>query len=252
MAATDDKMNPWGLSEGLPLEGADVTITDCVFLVDNEYAAGALVASMTLIPDEYDGDMSNLRPQLYSLGKGWEAVDKGARAEHESGKFRQFAKQSSYGSWIGAALQCEGAPEYLAELDPRDADTWINTRWTLGTQTYETQEKKEKARIVPVAFLGLAGDEEKKPAKPVAKSAGKAAQAPAKAANKAAPPAPKKSAELDDDVTEALTALAKEHDDFDAFMNAGFEWMEENGKAGDAAIETAVMSKRQYASWRAA
>src|SRR5215813_1971851 len=131
----EEGQNPWELSEGLPMEGADVTITDAMFVIDNEYTAGADVLSMTMIPDSYEGELGNLRPQLYSIGKGWDIVQKGQGVVAESGKFRNFTKTSAYGDWIAHALQCEGAREYFVdnELAPHDANIWIGTRWSLGT-----------------------------------------------------------------------------------------------------------------------
>lgn len=254
--AFDKENNPWELSKGLPLEGADVTVTDASFVIDNEYAAGAVVLSLTMIPDAYEGDVGNLRPQLYSIGKGWEVLDKGQSVAHESGKFRKFPEQSAYGDWISHVLGCEGAVEYFVEneLDTHDANIWIGTKWTLGSHEYDTVkdakgETKKKTRVVPVAFLGVEGGEATVPTKPAAATAAKTVAKPGPKPKPAAAANGAKSG-LDAEVDAAFAEMAKEHEDFDQFMNAAFEYAEENGLGGNKDVEKAIMSARQFAAWR--
>lgn len=152
------QFDEWELSSGLPLAGKDVTITKAEFRIDNSYALNAVVLSLEYTPDE-----GAAQTQLYSLGKGWKIVEKGGAVIHENDsatKKPTFSEQSNYGRFIKAVKGVNGARDLIASRGSlRSAETWVGTRWTLGTVKYKPNSGKDaefKDLIVPAALLGEA------------------------------------------------------------------------------------------------
>ena len=177
----NDVFDPFKLSDGLPLSDVDAEISAVEFRFDTAYSADACVAAITFQPD--DGEEQE---QLYSCGKNWEPVDRGAATAHESGKASlMFNKSSNMGRFLSALYACDGFIEAVQEegdFDPRTAASLVGRRVHLGSDTYTTMNpstgvEKERTIIVPVEYLGTSEGETatKAPAKKAA-----AKKAPAK------------------------------------------------------------------------
>lgn len=256
-----DEFDYFELGSGLPLADADVTITNAEFRFDTAYSADAVVAAIEFTPDE-EGVES--QEQLYSVGKGWEPLDRGAAVAHGSGKPVKINNQSNYGRFIAAAIECEGFLDYAREagLQPNSAALWVGTRWHLGSITITVQNPskpnepaKEKTVIVPDEFYGVAGEEEEEAAPAPTKKAA-ASKVPAKkvaakkvAAKPAAGGAADQVAELtaeNEELVDALIAAAVEAEDQDAFMEAA---MEIEGVSGNRLAEKVVMNSKPGSIW---
>ena len=236
--------DPFALSSGLPLADVDATITAVDFRFDTSYAADACVAAITFDPDEGEE-----QEQLYSLGRGWEPVDRGAAAAHQSGKESlNFNANSNMGRFIVAAGQDEDFRSAVASegLDLRTAEAWVGRRFHLTTQEFTTRNpstgaEKERSIIVPSAYLGTADGGSKAPAK---KTAAKGPSAIEK----------KQHALIDEleaedggeEIVAALRELAGEVEDFDAFMEGA---MEIDGVADSDAAQKVAMSSKAGSIW---
>lgn len=157
----EDEFSYFQTGTGLPLDGAQVTVIDGGFIVDNSYAAGAVVAQLTMQP--FDG--SDAQSQLYSTGKNFEIRDHGATLQHSSGKLIKINSMSTYGQWIDACLRMEGATDFLSEararqMEPNQIALWFGMMFELGTMPYTDMSGKEKSLIVPLKYLGVNGEVE--------------------------------------------------------------------------------------------
>lgn len=155
----EDEFSYFQTGTGLPLDGAQVTVIDGGFIIDNSYAAGAVVAQLTMQP--FDG--SDAQSQLYSTGKNFEIRDHGATLQHSSGKLIRINSMSTYGQWIDACLRMEGATDFLSEgrarqMEPNSIALWFGMMFELGTQPYTDMGGKEKSLIVPMKYLGVNGE----------------------------------------------------------------------------------------------
>lgn len=255
-----DEFDYFELGSGLPLADANVTITNAEFRFDTSYSADAVVCAIEFTPHE---EGHEAQEQLYSVGKGWEPLDRGATVAHGSGKPVKINNQSNYGRFIAAAVECEGFLDYAREvgLQPNSAALWVGTQWHLGTIEISTTNPskpndppKVKSVIIPDEFLGVGeeDEEEEAPAKPAAKkTVAKKVAAPAKkaAAKPAASPAADQVAELeaeDADLVAALIQAATDADDQDAFMEAA---MEIEGVSGNRLAEKVVMNSKPGSIW---
>lgn len=246
-----EEFDPFKLSSGLPLSGAEVTVEKVEFGYDNEYSADALVAMITFVPDEGE---TPTRPQIYSMGANFEAVDRGERVQHKSGKQANFNDNSTWGKFITAFTTMEGAAEAMKETRERDSSpfeaSWlVGMRFKLGDLTYSAfagkgNPLKEKTLIVPVEYLGTANGAA---AKPAAKSGGKLAPKAGKAAPKKEEEAAADDFGIDDeDTRNAIIALAAEHTDFGDFAEAA---LDVDGVGENAAWRKAVMSSKAGSIW---
>ena len=259
-----DEFDYFELGSGLPLADANVTITNAEFRFDTSYSADAVVCAVEFTPHE---EGVEAQEQLYSVGKGWEPLDRGATVAHGSGKQVKINNQSNYGRFIAAAVECEGFLDYAREvgLQPNSAALWVGTSWHLGTVEVTTTNPskpndppKVKNVIVPDEFLGTGEEEEEEVvAKPAAKKAA-ATKAPAKkvaakkvAAKPASSPAADQVAELEaeeggEELVAALIEAATEAEDQDAFMEAA---MEIEGVSGNRLAEKVVMNSKPGSIW---
>lgn len=216
----------WDLSSGLPLDGADVEITDATFEVDNSYAAGATVLALTFTP--LDGSES--QRQLYSCGKNWEPLNGGSALGHVSGKPNGVVTlntNTNYGKFIAAATAAEDGAKFKAnaQVDPGETSLWIGTKWTLGSLATENfQTKKAGSLIIPVVYLGG----------PDGQTSGGGAKA-SKASSGTV------STDLDPDILAAIIAVAAKHEEFGDFMD---EALELEGVQGNKAAEKLVMDSK--------
>lgn len=247
--------DPYALGSGLPLADTEAVVTAMEFRFDTSYAADACVAAITFQPDEGEE-----QEQLYSCGKGWEPIDRGAAAAHVSGRDLNFNKNSNYGRFLGAAFECEGFLDEVREegIVPTQVEMFVGKRFHLGTVEYTTRnpskadsEDSVKTAIVPIAYLGVDEEEEAAPAKKPAakKTAAKKAAAPAKGPSAIE----KKQIALieqleaeDEAMVEALRELAAESDDHESFMEAA---MDIDGVADSDLAQQVAMSSKAGSIW---
>lgn len=223
----------WGLSSGLPLADAEVTVEAMEFGFNNAIAAGTIFANFTFI--DADGERHE---QSFSVGKDWEPADKGAELVSTTGKPRKLSQNSNYGLLVKSAI--EAVQGDLSKLGKgfRFAETWIGSQWRTGTverdvENQNTGEKSKKDRIIFVEFLGNEGAS---PA-PAGKKA-KAAKAEAADDNGVEP-----------ELWAALVKLATDADDHDSFMD---EALELEGVVGVKAVEKLVMGTKPGSVWASA
>jgi hypothetical protein len=155
-----DTFDPWALGSGLPLADVNAVITNAEFKFDTAYSADACVIAITFQPE----DGGEAQEQLYSVGKGFEPLARGAELGHTSGRETNINQNSNYGRFMRHAAQCEGFTAQ-AKNTPFQADLWIGTKWHLTTTEYTTRnpsqpgsEEKVRTSVVPDEFLGTEGN----------------------------------------------------------------------------------------------
>ena len=230
MTVSDDIRNSYQTSDGGFVPEFDGTVREAAFCFKNEYQSGeACLLELLVEPSEEDapefGDYleDGLFSIIYTCGKGWEPADKGATAQHGSGRSRKFNSGSGMGLLLNHALQLDGVEDVLMNRGPAtQADVWVGMKFRIEDKAFEGKnndgEKFTYTRRLPTEFHGVDEGEEKP--KPAAK------KAPAK---KAAPA--KVEADTEDEGTSydlpaklrgLLKAIAVNADDHDAFMEAAF------------------------------
>lgn len=255
---SEEEFDSFKLTSGLPLSGADVTVSKVEFGFDAEYSADACVAMIHFIPDE--GDAPD-RPQIYSLGANFEPVERGAEVMHKSGKRVGFNDNSTYGKFINAFTTMEGAANAMAETRERDSATYkadwlVGMRFTLGDHTYEGYQGKDKPTkqktiLVPVKYLGVEGGEAPKKAsgstKKLAPKAGASSKADKEESSGEASGGGDEDFGIDDaGVLKTIIKLAVKSADFDAFTDAA---LDVDGVAENSAWRKAVMSSKAGSLW---
>jgi hypothetical protein len=250
-----NEFNPFELTSGLPLAGAEVTVKELTFGFDAQYVDGKVALAMFTFTIEENGEEGT---QFYSVGGKFEPADRGEVLVHESGENKNLNKTSNYGRFVEALLAMDNADEFMAQVREGDAAPVFDAHWLdgfrfeLGTLKFTTQDKKEKDLIVPVHFLGMAEAGGKKGAKATTKAAPKLA--PKAGASKASAKA--KAVEEDDeeetfgiedeDIRNALIEAAKEADDFDAYTEAALDI---DGVSEDRTIQRIAMSSKAGSIW---
>jgi hypothetical protein len=233
----------WELASGLPLDGATVTVTASQFGYRQDIAKETVFACLTFTPDEGEE-----REQCFSTGKGWELVDRGAGIARVNGRKGNINDQTGYGKWMAAALKTPGFRDAVIARrgDALRAQTWVGARFVLGTVREQTTnpstgQSKETSRIVPTAFLGYQGDGVGANGNGASKSPS-AGQESAKGAGAAV-------SAIDGALKAKLVGLAKGAESHDDFMAAAYDV---DGVAGNAAVESAVMSTKAGSIWQLA
>lgn len=249
------EFDPYSLSSGLPLADVEATVTAVEFRFDTSYSADACVCAVTFQPDEGEE-----QEQLYSLGKNWEPVDRGENAGHVSGKPSKFNEQTNYGRFLSACFKMEDFMDEVREagIMPWEGAFLLGKRFHLGTVDYETRNPRKpddppkvRQAIIPTEYLGMADDEEPKPAK---KTAAKKTAAKKTAAKGPSAIAKKQHALIEEleeeeggeEIVAALRELAAEAEDFDAFMEGA---MEIDGVAESEAAQKVAMSSKEGSIW---
>jgi hypothetical protein len=202
----------WATSAGLPLAGGqEVTIKDFSFGFNTKLGEN-LCANIIFTIDE-TGDEAD---QWFSCGKGWEAVDRGARAVKNSGNGKQtFNNQTNFGRLIDSVANIGAGPAIGARGPATSAATWIGTKWTTDTTPVKTTNpatgaESVKDAVVFVAFNGVVEGQAAAATNGASKAAG------GKTKSKAA-------AELDADLLATLTELASTSTDHDDFMGKALD-----------------------------
>lgn len=243
--------DPYALGSGLPLADTEAVVSAMEFRFDTNYSADACVAAITFQPDEGEA-----QEQLYSCGKGWEPIDRGAGTAHVSGReTMNINKNSNYGRFLAAAYVCDGFLDEVREegILPTDVNMFLGKRFMLGTVEYSTRnpskadsEETTKTAIVPVAYLGVEGDEA--PAKaPAKKAAAKKAPATGASAIEKKQIALIEELESEDaDMVAALRELAGDSEDHESFMEAA---MDIEGVADSDLAQQVAMSSKAGSIW---
>ncbi len=235
-----DEFSYWNLSSGLPLDGAEVVVTDACFEFDTSYNADAVVAKLTYAFLNGEGDPQT---QMYSVGKNWEPVDGGSAVAHTSGKRVGINKGSNYGVLVGGLMSCEGADKARAVanergMEPDHAGLWTGMKFRLKNvsrpNNIEGAKKATIDTLIPAEFLGV--DDASAPVASGAKGSSATSAAGAKSGITGISAA----------TMAELNALAQSAADFDTFMEQA---MEIDGVAGNKAAEKAVMSSKAGSIW---
>lgn len=203
----------WETETGLP-DDFEYTIKDAAFLKSAEVKNGE-VLFLQLTGDTDEGDEYELRIQC---GPGWESLDGGKTARHESGNAKKgFNSNAHYGLWIDRCIKELNIGEVLgAKGEATEAKVWVGFKFHLkqkqfGFKNSQTGEDVSYSRLLPEAFLGEAGSASSKPA---------AKSEPAtngSASNGASNGAGNKV------LMAKLKAEAKKHDTHEAFVDAAME-----------------------------
>lgn len=216
----------WQTSSGLAIDDADITIDDVTFKYTDYNNGETLVAVFTLRAD--DGEEAE---QWFPCGKGWEPANKGKEARHESGKAgKQFNKNSAYGKFCDSALAAGAGPTLYERGPATNAEVWAGLKFHVEAVTEKftiNGDEREATRIIATSFLGVEGDD--KATKKAGTKSEKKDEAKAESNGDGGVTGPLKA---------KLSALAKQHDTHDAFMEAAFGV---DGVMGDSAAEEAVM-----------
>lgn len=225
----------WGISSGLPLDDADVTITKVEFGYNAAIGAGILCANITFTTD--DGEDHQ---QSFSVGDGWTAVNKGQGIDGR----KTINNRTNYGRLVESMLKAVGGAEGMAAAgftNPggfRDAATFVGSRWHLGTTKVITKNpttgaERERDAIIATGFL----------------SGPSGAAASKTTASKTAAKGGKASlADTDPDLFAELVDAAREHDDHDSFMEAV---LSRPDVEGNPTALNAVMSTKPGSIWAA-
>lgn len=236
MANEDEDFDPWQPSSGF-VDDVDVEITDAVFGYDAQYMNGdALLAKITMKVE--DGEEDDEIVQLYSLGKGWEAVNKGQQIVPTKTRKPTLNKNSAYWHFIRGAIECGADAVLRGRGKPTDAAIWPGLRFHVAQVDYKDVSGNDRTRLVPVGYLGEVASGIKAPSKP---SGAAATQAPAAAA--ASAPA---AAATDSPMRRQLLKLAVNANDHDAFVEEAYSTVE--GLAGSP-LEKSVMSTKPGSIW---
>jgi len=231
MTVSDDIRNSYQTSDGGFVPEFDGVVREATFCFKNEYQNGeACLLELLVEPSEEDapefGDYleDGLFSIIYTCGKGWEPADKGATAQHESGRARKFNSGSGMGLLLNSALELDGVEDVLMERGPAtQADVWVGMKFRIEDKVFEGKnndgEKFTYTRRLPTEFHGV--DEGAEKPKPAAKKAPAKKAAPAKAAVEESEDEGT-SYDLPAKLRGLLKAIAVNADDHDAFMEAAF------------------------------
>jgi hypothetical protein len=113
------------LSSGL-IEDYTGTISDAYFGFDAAYNnGGTCLLKLVVSADDktmFDGGETT---QIYTVGEGFEPINGGAQVAHESGKQKNFNKQSGVGLLIQSVADIDGGLDILRERGTAfDAGIW--------------------------------------------------------------------------------------------------------------------------------
>jgi hypothetical protein len=113
------------LSSGL-IDDYTGTITDAYFGYDAAYNnGGTCLLKLVVSADDktlFDGGETT---QIYTVGEGFEPINNGAQVAHESGKTKNFNKQSGIGLLIQSVSEIDGGLDILrGRGEAFDANIW--------------------------------------------------------------------------------------------------------------------------------
>ena len=243
----DETMDSW-LGDGLPTDFVG-TISSPKFAIPVDTQAED---PQPMLIVDIDNDEADLNEQRIGLGKGWVAVDKGARVEKEDGGKLVFNKQSKVGRLLDSLMAQDGFRKALTAraeqvgrmASPFEAEFWdgITGTW-IRNQSEFTDKSGEKREfsywIVEDATIKGAGKAKNVAKKAVAKKAASASSAQTAKEKALAAKAAKEAAEAEaaeaqtdaddsgldtsDPTIAALIQLATDADSHDDFVVAAYE-----------------------------
>lgn len=236
---SDESVNMWEFSSGLPLEGQRCHSTKAVFTYDQEYNADAVVLKVTFQPWDGETDEGEAKDQLFSVGKNWEPTNEGQSVANKSGKRQQFNNMTVISRFLNSIMLARGDGDVAKGMkvlmeegaEPDNADFYVGMDVTLKSIEYKDLSGKDKTTFGVGEWHGRVGETAKaKPAKALAPKTG--------TAKAAAKPAPKE--DEDEGSTESggegawiahfgqglyrkLKKAAMDAESHDAFMDAAFD-----------------------------
>ena len=231
-----EERSTWETETGLP-DDFEFTVTDAAFLKSAEFKNGEILF-LNLTGDTDELGEHEIR---VACGPGWESLDGGKTARHESGNPKKgFNANTHMGLWID---RCVKELDLGSTLGPRgeatDAKVWVGLKFHMkqkqfGFKNNQTGEDVSYSRLLPEAFLG--------------DGSGAGASKPAAKAEKAATNGSSNGA-AGKVLMAKLTALAKKHDTHEEFVDAA---MQLDGVTDDDEILNRVIDESAlYASARA-
>jgi hypothetical protein len=187
-------------------------------------------ANFTIQPEE--GDPIE---QSFSVGKNWDASRDGSELVREGGGGGSINKNTNFGVFIQSAVDALGGDGSKLGGSPRQAATWIGSKWTFGTikrttVNPTTQATSEKDAFVVTEYHGRDG---------AAPAAGASAKSTAPTAS---------TDDIPTDVWNMLVELANSAADHDAFLEAALDLPEVDG---NKAAQKAVMGTKAGSVWAA-
>lgn len=252
----------WETSSGLPLDGADVTVTAMEFGYNASIGAGVVCANFTFVDEdgvEYE--------QSFSIGKNGEPTRDGSEV---TGAPKMFPARTNYGRLIDSVRALVDHPGEVIG-SPKKAEGWIGTKWTVGTVPVETTNPnatdpatatKVKDAFVFTQYLGKEGQRAAKNAAAKTKAAAKPAKAAAKNVEPDEPDEDEAEAgaEADTDVNDEpwsvlgvdetlwkrLVKMAKAADSHDEFSDEALEIADVDK---DKAAQKAVLTTKPGSVW---
>lgn len=219
---------------GLP-DDFEFAVTDAAFLKSAEVKGGEqLFLQLTGDTDEYGEYEVRIL-----CGPGWDSLDGGKTARHESGKPKRWNANTHMGLWIDRCIKELDLGKTLSGRgDGNEAKVWVGLKFHMkqkqfGFKNNQTGEDVSYSRLLPEAFLGEVGGEAKAPAK--AEKKAEANGSSNGAGNKV--------------LLAKLKTLAKKHDTHEEFVDAA---MELDGVTDDEEILNSVVAEDGlYATARA-
>lgn len=153
-----EEFDPFAFSSGL-LDDVDVAIVSARFTTLSDYMDGTqlLWVAETIVNGEDGPEENELR---YSVGKGFEAAEKGDLAVREDGKKKPFNKSSAYALFVSAALDA-GAPlrERADEHGPNRASLFDGMIFHMVQVTTKYGgDIGDISRLMPDKYLGMKGE----------------------------------------------------------------------------------------------
>lgn len=247
--------NDWELSSGFALDGAQVEITEASFGINPQIAVDATCANFvfTSLDDgqEYD--------QSFTVGSVWEPSRDGSEITSDRPNAKISAR-TNYGKFLASVIEALGE----AGVDPSDAigsprvaDSWVGTRWLMGTQEEEgvrnptTGEVRTSTRFIVTEYLGKGDEDDGGEGEGASGSAKKASGGAKKSAAKK--PASKKADGPPEGVSEDLwnwiVDMALQFEDYEDFLDAA---LEDDDVDSNPALRKAVMGTKDGTVWAAA
>lgn len=154
------QQDSWTTTSGL-LDDYELTITEAWFAKDANYQNGEIL--IFRIKGTTDSDDTPDIEESYPCGRGWESLDGGKTARHESGKQRGFNKQTAYGQLIDRCVELGLGETLRSRGDAWEAKVWPGLRFHIKREEQEFSIKGETRKVsrpLPVAFLGEGGASE--------------------------------------------------------------------------------------------
>ena len=217
----------WETETGLP-DDFSFEITDASFTRSAEVKGGEQIY-LNLVGDT---DTIGQYELHLPVGPGWDTLDGGKTARHESGNAKKgINNNTDYGKFIDACIKELDLGSVLAPRgEATEAKVWVGLKFHMKQKEFSFPDKQnpgqnvEYYRLLPQAFLGEVGGEEKAPAKE-SKPAGSGSNG---ATNGAAAKV----------LLAKVKAEAKKHDTHEAFVDAA---MNIDGVADDEDLLTQVI-----------